>query len=181
MIEKVAVFCGSNNGNKQAYVHGAKLLGMALLKRNITLVYGGATVGLMKVLANEFFKENGKLIGIMPEFLQRKNIFQKGLTESVTVQSMSERKEKMESLSDGFIAMPGGYGTLDEISEMMVLQQMGHFNKPIGIYNIEGYFDHFMSYIEHMVDNKFLQPESFKDLIISENANELLDKMISYK
>ena len=181
MLKKIAVFCGSNKGLNSKYTQESTQLARALLKRNITLVYGGATIGLMRVLADEYFRQNGKLIGIMPGFLQDKNIFEEGLTEAISVQTMGERKEKMESMADGFIAMPGGYGTLDEIFEVLVSQQLDHHSKPIGLFNVSGYFNHLIEFLEHMVSEQFLKPENFQNLIISDQAEYLLDKMIVFK
>ena len=181
MLKKIAVFCGSNKGLHSKYTRESTQLASALLKRDITLVYGGATVGLMSVLAEEYFRQKGKLIGIMPGFLQDKNIFEKGLTEAVSVQTMGERKEKMESLADGFIAMPGGYGTLDEIFEVLVSQQLEHHSKPIGLFNISGYFDHLIKFLKHTVSEQFLKSENFQNLIISDQAEELLNRMIDFK
>jgi uncharacterized protein (TIGR00730 family) len=168
-------------GNKPGYKSGANELGKELLLRNITLIYGGANVGLMKVLADTMLAGGGEVIGIMPRRLVENEVAHQGLTKMHIVESMSERKTMMVELSDAFIAMPGGFGTFDELAEVITYNQLRLTDNPIGILNLEHYFDHLLKFFTHAANEGFLRHEHRNNLIVDENPAELLRKMSLYK
>lgn len=155
-------------------------LGNALAKRNIELVYGGANVGLMGAVADGVLNEGGKVIGVLPHFLQSKEIAHAGLTELILVETMHERKTKMNELCDGVIALPGGFGTMEEFFEMLTWAQLGLHKKPIAILNIDGFYDSLKVLIQVMVDKGFLKPVNQEMLLVSDTVEELLTKMSEY-
>ncbi|WHY67693.1 TIGR00730 family Rossman fold protein [Neobacillus sp. SuZ13] len=180
-MKRLAVFCGSSLGASKAYREGAIQLGKELAKRNITLVYGGSSIGLMGAVADTVISEGGHAIGVIPRVLEEREISHKGLTELIKVETMHERKAKMADLSDGFVVLPGGTGTLEEFFEMFTWGQIGLHQKPCGLLNIEHYYDPLLSLFDHMIDQKFLQ-EKFRSMaIIEEKSDELLDKFINYQ
>ena len=180
IMNRITVFCGSSFGTDEVFKEKAYLLGKSLAKRNIEIVYGGANVGLMGAVADGALSANGKVIGILPEFLQGKEIAHKNLTELIITETMHERKIKMDELSDGVIALPGGYGTLEKFFEMLTWAQLGLHKKPIAILNINGFYDALETLIQTMVDKGFLKEVNQKMLLISENIDDLLSKMNAY-
>ncbi|MBT1703744.1 TIGR00730 family Rossman fold protein [Chryseosolibacter indicus] len=179
-MKRITVFCGSSFGNDKIFEQQAMLLGQTLAKNGIELVYGGAKVGLMGAVADGALKEGGKVIGVLPDFLQSKEIAHEGLTELIIVKSMHERKTRMNDLSDGVIALPGGYGTLEEFFEMLTWAQLGLHKKPIGILNVNGFYDPLMQMVQTMVDNGFLKSVNQQMLLMSSSMDDLLDKMRNY-
>ena len=179
-MKRIAVFCGSSMGSKNHYQLQATLLGQTLAKQNIELVYGGANVGLMGAVADGALSEGGKVIGVIPNFLKSKEIAHEGLTELILVDSMHERKTKMNELCDGVIAMPGGFGTLEEFFEMLTWAQLGLHKKPIAILNIKGFYDPLSILVQTMVDNGFLKEVNQQMLLMSDNIEDLLNKMRNY-
>jgi uncharacterized protein (TIGR00730 family) len=179
-MKRITVFCGSSNGNEEKYMLQATLLGQILAKQNIELVYGGARVGLMGALADGVLSEGGKVIGVLPRFLQSREIAHDGLTELILVESMHERKTKMNELCDGVIAMPGGFGTLEEFFEMLTWAQLGLHKKPIAILNVDGFYNPLTTLVQTMVDKGFLKEENQQMLLISNNIDDLLVKMRNY-
>ncbi|TCC89977.1 LOG family protein [Pedobacter hiemivivus] len=180
-MKRITVFCGSSFGTEKDYEAQANLLGKTLAGRNIGLVYGGANIGLMGAVANGAIENKGEVIGILPRFLQNKEIAHKGLTELIIVETMHERKTKMNDLSDGVITLPGGFGTLEEFFEMLTWAQLGLHKKPIGILNINGFYDELLALVETMVKKGFLKVVNQNMLLTSDNINDLLDKMASYE
>ncbi len=179
-MKRLAVFCGSSFGASEAYREGAIQLGKELAKRNITLVYGGSSNGLMGAVADTVLNEGGQAIGVIPRVLEEREISHKGLTELITVETMHERKAKMADLSDGFVVLPGGTGTLEEFFEVFTWGQIGLHQKPCGLLNINHYYDPLISLFNHMIEQKFLQ-EKFRSMaIIEENPDVLLDKFSNY-
>jgi len=156
------------------------MLGQTLAARDIGVVYGGANVGLMGSLAQGVLSENGKIIGVLPGFLKEKEIAHPNLTELILVESMHERKKKMNELSDGIIALPGGFGTLEEFFEMLTWAQLGLHKKPVAILNIGEFYTKLVELMQHMVDTGFLKEINKNMLIVSDNIDELLGKMNSY-
>jgi len=140
-MNKICVFCGSSKGIKEIYAQKAESLSDALVERGIELVYGGANIGLMKSIADRVLELGGKVAGVMPGNLAQKEILHENMTETILVDDMQERKKIMEEMSDGFITMPGGFGTMDELFEMLSLNQLGLIHKPVGIYNVGGFYD----------------------------------------
>lgn len=181
MIERIVVFCGSSYGVSEAYKEGAVQLGKALAERNITLIYGGASIGLMGTLADTVLNHGGKVIGVIPELLVEREISHQHLTELHTVRSMHERKAKMAELADGFIALPGGMGTLEEFFEILTWAQIGLHRKPCGLLNINDYYQPLLDMFDHMVDQQFLQ-EKFRTLaIVDKDPEILLSKFDTYQ
>ena len=179
-MNSIAVFCGSNRGNDPVYANQARELGQLLARREITLVFGGSKVGLMEELSDAVLQEGGKVIGVMPRLLFDKGIGHPGLTEMIVVETMHERKMRMSELCDGIIAMPGGFGTLDECFEMITWGQLGIHNKPVALLNVKGYYDPMVEMLNHMTTQGFLK-EAHKDMfIISERPEFILEKMVNY-
>ncbi|KLT71392.1 TIGR00730 family Rossman fold protein [Flavobacterium sp. ABG] len=179
-MKRISIFCGSSFGTEAIYQEQATLLGQTLAKQNIELVYGGADVGLMGALADGALSEGGKVIGVLPGFLRSKEIAHKGLTELILVESMHERKTKINDLSDGVIALPGGFGTLDELFEMLTWAQLGLHKKPIAILNINGYYDSLLELTHTMVEKGFLKNVNQEMLLVSDSIDDLLEKMRNY-
>ena len=179
-MKNITVFCGSSFGTDEIFREQAQLLGKTLAKQNIGLVYGGANVGLMGVVADGALSENGTVIGVLPNFLRSKEIAHLGLTELIVVESMHERKTKMNDLCDGVIALPGGFGTLEELFEMLTWAQLGLHKKPIAILNINGFYDSLIELTETMVEKGLLKEVNQKMLLVSDNIPDLLEKMKNY-
>jgi hypothetical protein len=180
-MKNICVFCGSSSGDKSVYADKAKELGKLLAQQQKRLIYGGGNVGLMGVIADEVMTNNGEVIGIIPNFLYNMEVGHEGLTELIKVKSMHERKLKMSEMAEGFIAMPGGFGTLEELGEILTWIQLAIIQKPIGILNINGFYDHLISQLDHMVEEKFLKQENRDFVLVSDNPNELLELMGNFK
>lgn len=180
-LKRICVFAGSNSGAKAEYVAAARELGFALARRRLGLVYGGARVGLMGALADEALSAGGHVTGIMPEALVAKEVAHRGLTELRVVKSMHERKAMMADLADGFVALPGGWGTVEEFFETLTWGQLGFHRKPCGLLNILGYYDPLLSFADHCVDEGFVKREHRSMITVSNSPNELLDALAAYK
>jgi uncharacterized protein (TIGR00730 family) len=172
-MKKITVFCGSNAGNNEAYISATDQLARVLVEQEISLVYGGGNVGLMGRLADGVLRRGGEVIGVIPEKLVSKEVAHKGLSVLHIVKTMHERKALMAELCDGFIALPGGIGTLEEIIEVFTWAQLGYHSKPCGLLNVAGYYDKLLEFMQVMVDNKFLKAEH-KDLLIVEKKPSLM-------
>lgn len=180
-MKRITVFCGSSFGTDNYFELQAKELGKKLAFENIELIYGGANVGLMGAVANGTLQNSGKVIGVLPIFLKSKEIAHNELTELILVDSMHERKTKMNELCDGVIALPGGFGTLEELFEMLTWGQLGLHEKPIGILNINGFYDNLIVFLDDMVAKGFLKEINRKMVLIDEDIDELITKMKTYK
>lgn len=180
-MKSIAVFCGSSSGSNGVYIENASLMGKILARRNIRIVYGGAKVGLMGALSDSALKEGGQVIGVIPGFLQTKELAHENLTEMFHVKTMHERKALIDQLSDGAIALPGGFGTLDELFEMLTWGQLGLHKKPVGLLNINGFFSDLIRVIETMVNEGFLKEINRDMVIVSDEIEDLLEKMIHYR
>ena len=180
-MTRICVFCGSSMGNKQEYKIAAKEVGDFFVKNNIGLVYGGANVGLMKIIADVMLLGKTEVIGVMPHMLIEKEVEHKGIDKLIRVESMAERKEKMVEISDGFVAMPGGFGTFDELLEVLIYNQLRISDKPVGILNIDGYFDLLLQFFDNAVKSGFVRKEHRNNLIVSSNIEEMIEKMNAYK
>ena len=180
-MRKIAVFCGSSVGFDPIYKQAAIQLGNAFVKRDITLVYGGGKIGLMGVLAETILNQGGKVIGVIPELLKKKEVVDCNVTELIVTQTMSERKVVMSKLSDGYISLPGGFGTLDELFEGITMSQLHIEEKPNALLNTNGYYDHLLSQIERMIDDGFVKSSNKELLIVSRTVEDLIDKMLAYK
>jgi len=177
-MKSIAVFCGSSEGASSIYKESAVKLGHVLAEQQITLIYGGANVGLMGAVADAVLEQGGRVIGVLPFFLQDREIAHKGLTELVMVDSMHERKAKMAELADGFIALPGGPGTMEEFFEIFTWGQLGLHRKPCGLLNINHYFDPIVSMFDVMQREQFMQPK-YRSMVITDHTPEGILKQFS--
>ena len=180
-MKRIAVFCGSSSGTDKDFEATARKLGQKFASENIGLVYGGAKVGLMGAVADGVLGGSGTVIGVLPTFLKAKEIAHDGLTELILVETLHERKTRMNDLSDGVIALPGGFGTLEEYFEMLTWGQLGLHEKPMGILNINGYYDQLISFLDSMVDKELLKESNREMILISDTMDDLLAKMRAYK
>lgn len=180
-MKRLCVYCGSSPGSGEAYVNAAKELARLLVSSGIELVYGGSSKGIMGVLANAALEGGGKVSGVIPQSLVDKEVAHEGLTELHIVNSMHERKSLMAVLSDGFVAMPGGFGTLEEIVEVLTWGQLQFHAKPCGLLNVDGYFDHLIAYFDHAAREGFLQQEHRQMLLVSATPTGLFDLFDHYE
>ncbi len=180
-MKTLCVYCGSRPGTDPAYVEAGKQLGRLLVARDIGLVYGGAGIGVMGAVANAVLAGGGRAIGIIPEALAVKEVAHEGLTEQLVVRSMHERKALMAERSDGFVALPGGWGTFEEIFEVLTWAQLGFHEKPCGLLNVNGYYDHLHAFLEHAIESGFV-PSVCRDMLMVESDPELLlDRYAAYR
>jgi uncharacterized protein (TIGR00730 family) len=180
-VTRVCVFCGSSVGNRPAFRKAAADLAEALARRGLGLVYGGARVGLMGVLADAMLQHSGEVIGVIPQALLDREIAHAGLADLRVVGSMHDRKALMVELADGFIALPGGYGTLEEFSEVLTWAQLGLHRKPCGLLDVDGYFDPLLALFDGAVVAGFLRPENRALVLKANDPETLLDLLASYK
>jgi uncharacterized protein (TIGR00730 family) len=157
-MRRVCVFCGSQTGNDPVYAHAARELGQLLARRGIGLVYGGGQVGLMGVIAGAALAAGGEVIGVIPENLKRRELAYENLTELFVTQTMHERKQRMADLADGFVALPGGFGTLEEFCEIVTWAQLGIHSKPCALLNVNRYYDALLALLDHALHEGFLRP-----------------------
>ena len=176
-MKKIAVFCGSSSGFNFAYKQAAISLAKCFVKNNITLVYGGGKVGLMGFVANTVMNLGGKVIGVIPKLLEHEEVINRGITEIIITKTMSERKVIMSKLCDGYITLPGGFGTMDELFEALTLSQLQIEQKPNGILNVNGYFNALISQLDIMVQEGFLKQENKDSILISNSGEDLLKLM----
>lgn len=176
-MKRITVFCGSNYGAKSEYAQAAEQLAKLMVDANIGLVYGGGNIGLMGHIADEVLRLGGEVIGVIPKKLQEREVAHNGLTQLHVVDTMHERKALMANLCDGFIAMPGGIGTLEEIIEVFTWLQLEYHHKPCALLNVDGYYDKLDDFLQHMVSSNFLSEDTRKKLIIEENPERLLKLM----
>lgn len=181
MLKKLCVYCGSSVGKRPEYLQGAKQLAKILVSGGIELVYGGATIGVMGIIADAVLDYGGKVTGIIPEDLMGKEVAHQGITELMIVPSMHERKAVMADISDGFIALPGGIGTLEELFEIFTWAQLGFHRKPVGLFNINGYFDHLITFLDMAVEEQFMNMIHRSMLIVEHDPGLLIQKLKSYE
>jgi uncharacterized protein (TIGR00730 family) len=180
-IKSIAVFCGSAMGKNQAIIDCANELGQTLAQREIALVYGGASVGIMGVVADAAMNNNGHVVGIIPSFFSKTEIAHNGLTELIFVESMAQRKELLAERSDAFIILPGGFGTLDEMFEMLTMSQLNMHQKSVGVLNINGFYDHLIKQLEVMNREGFLRDNHYQMFVFDHTIDGLLQKMESHQ
>lgn len=180
IMRSVSIFCGSSDGYNDVHKELAYQLGSILAERGKRVVYGGSKTGIMGAIADGALENNGHVTGVIPHFLRTKEIAHEGLTELVLVDTMHERKLKMHELSDGIITLPGGWGTMEEMFEMLTWAQLGLHRKPIGILNINGYYDSLKVLCDTMVEEGFLKEDIRSMLLISDSIDELLEMMEQY-
>lgn len=178
---KVCVFCGSSMGNDPRYQEAAVRLGEVLAQNDCTLYYGGANVGLMKIIADKMLEKGKRVVGIIPKLITDMEIAHEGVTEMIEVDSMSERKLMLINESDAFIAMPGGFGTLDELFEITVLNQLRITDKPVALYNTLNYYDSMMQFVNHAVSQGFIRKEHRDNIIVSDNPEILFKELSRHK
>jgi uncharacterized protein (TIGR00730 family) len=179
-VRRVCVYAGSNPGNDPGYADAARTFGSRLAERGITLVYGGGKVGLMGVIADAALAAGGEVIGVMPQALIDREIGHPALTELKVVDSMHERKALMAELSDAFVAVPGGIGTLEELIEIYTWSQLGIHDKACGVLNVNGYYDGLAAFLDHAVTEGFLRPQHRAVLCVAEDPADLLDHLAAY-
>lgn len=180
-MRNICVFCGSSVGNDPAFPQAAQALGRRLAESGITLVYGGGNIGLMGVVADAVLGGGGSVIGVIPKMLVEKELAHHGITELRIVASMHERKALMAELAEGFLALPGGYGTIEEFSEVLTWGQLGLHAKPMGILNVSGYFDHFLRFLDHAVQTRLLRPEHRRLVLEATSVEGLLQSMTDWQ
>jgi hypothetical protein len=180
-MKRIVVFCGSSGGHDPAFAAQAFRVGQYLAENGIELVYGGAKVGLMGAVADGTLQAGGRVIGVLPRFLRTKEVAHEHLSELVLVDTMHERKLKMHELSDGVIALPGGYGTLEELFEMLTWGQLGLHAKPVGLLNADGFYDHLLALTDGMTTRGFLKDENRRMLLAAGNVEDLLVQMRQYR
>ena len=179
-MKKIVVFCGSSLGFNPIYKNAAVELGNYFVNNDITLIYGGGKIGMMGVLSETILKKGGNVIGIIPSLLKKEEVVNKNVTELIITKTMSERKVMMSKLADGYISLPGGFGTLDELFEGLTLGQLHIEQKPNGILNINGFFNHTLKQLDHMVSEGYLKKENKEMLLVGNNVSELMLKMDTY-
>lgn len=180
-MKAVCVYCGSSPGRLDAYAEGARALASALVDRHLGLVYGGASIGLMGLVADTVLQLGGKAVGVIPQALARKEVAHAGLTELHVTQSMHERKTLMAELSDGFIALPGGIGTFEELFEIWTWAQLGMHAKPVGLLNVAGYYDALIAFVDHATQEQFMKPAQRALLIVERDPAVLLDRFAAHR
>jgi uncharacterized protein (TIGR00730 family) len=180
-MKRVCVYCGSGAGGRVEYAQAARVLGETLVGRDLGLVFGGGKIGLMGILARTMLERGGQAVGVIPRALRDQGLAQADLTELRVVGTMHERKALMAELSDAFIALPGGFGTLEEIFEILTWAQLDLHTKPCGLLNVEGYFDRLIGFIDHAVQESFIEP-AYRSLFVTDaQPGPLLDKLASYE
>jgi len=180
-VKRICVYCGSALGASLSYVQMAEKLAAELVKRNIELVYGGAQIGVMGSIANSMLAEGGSVIGVLPVGLFRSEVPHDGLTELIEVSSLHERKAKMAELSDAFIALPGGLGTLEELFEILTWAQLGLHKNPVGVLNVNGFYDKLLDYLDHAVAEKFIRLQHREMLVVDEDIESMFERFSKYE
>lgn len=180
MIKKICIFCGSSPGFNPIYAEMTLRLAKQFIDHHIGLVYGGSNIGLMRVMADEIMANGLPVTGVMPHFLAQKEIAYIGINELIMTENMHDRKVKMVELSDAFITLPGGFGTLDELSEILTLYQLNLTDKPLAIYNVNHYYDNIIKQLDVMVGEGFLRSEHRNNIIVESNPETLMDKLLTF-
>jgi len=180
-MKRICVFCGSNSGIQPAYAEAAEALGKTLAELKIELVYGGGCVGLMGVIANAALHHGGHIIGVIPEALKIKEVAHEGLPDLRVVKNMHERKALMAELSDGFVVLPGGFGTCDEFCEILTWSQLGIHRKPVGFLDVAGFYRSLLHFFDHATSEGFIRPAHRESVLVADDASQLLSKMTAWQ
>ena len=180
-MKKIAVFCGSQTGREEIYARKARELARVLAARDLALIFGGGGIGLMKEVAEEMLAAGGRVVGVIPENLLERNLGFPGLSEMIVVKDMHERKATVVRMADGFIALPGGWGTLEEIFEVLTWAQLGYHGKPCAFLNVDGYFDPLLEFMNRAVSQGFLLPQHLKMFTMSDDPARILNFMEGYR
>ncbi|MFD3394378.1 TIGR00730 family Rossman fold protein [Aquirufa sp. OSTEICH-129V] len=181
MSKKILVYCGSSKGHNEIYEQEAKRLVHALKRYDCELIFGAGSVGIMGVLADEYLKIGGHCVGVIPSFMEPWEVKHTGIQECFITESMHARKQLMANRADGVIALPGGFGTLDELFEMLTWKQLDLHQMPISILNTNGYYDHLLAQMQHMVDEGFLKVPNLEALQVEQDPDVLIDWMMAYE
>ena len=176
-MKYICVYCGSRSGSNPVYLEAARSLAASMVRRDLGLVYGGASIGVMGAVADEVLRLGGSVVGVIPEALMTQEVAHDGLTELVVTPGMHERKTIMAERADGFVALPGGLGTLEEIFEILTWAQLKFHAKPCGLLNVNGYFDHLVAFLDHTVSEEFVRPVHRDYLQVDQTAESLLDRL----
>jgi uncharacterized protein (TIGR00730 family) len=176
-VNSVCVFCGSSAGARPEYAAAARAVAGALVRRGLTLIYGGASRGLMGELADAVLAGGGRVIGVMPRKLERRELLHQGLTELLVVESLAERKREMFARADAFVTLPGGFGTLDELAEVLTMSQLGLHAKPCGLLDVAGYFTPLLAFLDGAVSERFVRAEHRALVIADDDPERLLDRL----
>lgn len=177
MTKSICLFCGSRTGADPAYERAADLTGALIARRGWKLIYGGGSVGLMGIVANAVLREGGEAVGVIPKFLATRELLHTGLTELKVVASMHERKAVMADLSGAFLALPGGYGTLEELFEVITWSQLGLHHKPVGLLNVSGYFSPLLQFLDRGFDDGFIREQERRHLIVDDDPERILSTL----
>lgn len=180
-MKSICVYCGSASGTKPIYADAARMLAGEMVRQDIALVYGGGKVGLMGAIADEVMRLGGEVTGVIPTALMRKEVGHQGLTRLHVVKDMHERKAMMADLSEGFVAMPGGIGTLEELFEVLTWAQLGFHEKPIGLLNVDGFYDGLISFVQHLVVQGFVKPDQARLMMHENQAAALLHRFSNFQ
>jgi hypothetical protein len=180
-MKHICVFCGSYSGEEREYRAAAEAVGRGIVQRKMGLVYGGGHVGLMGTVADAAMAAGGPVIGVIPSALAQKELAHKGLTELIEVRTMHERKALMADRADAFLALPGGFGTMDELFEIITWAQLGFHRKPIALLNVKGFFDPLLAFIDHLAEEGFIKPEHRQVILVGTRADALLDTLMTYE
>ena len=180
VLGRICVYCGANRGSDPVYADAARAMGRALAERGIGLVTGGGRVGLMGVVADAALEAGGRVVGVIPQALMKRELAHAGLTELVVTASMHERKARMAELADGFVALPGGLGTLEELFEIWTWGQLGWHHKPCGLLNAAGFYDKLVAFLDGATEDQFLKPEHRAMLVVDADPDRLLDRFAAY-
>ncbi len=180
-MNRICVFCGSKTGNSPLFLETAIQLGRVLAERGLELVYGGASIGLMGAVADSVMAGGGKVVGVIPEAMASKEVAHDGVTEMHVVSSMHERKSMMARLADAFVALPGGFGSFEELLEMITWAQLGIHRKPVGILNVNGYYDPLIQLFEGAIEAGFIKPRNRQLFVIEQEADRLLQTLLAHK
>ena len=180
-MKRICVYCGSSPGANPVHREAAENLGALLAARGIGLVYGGGNVGLMGIVADAALQAGGEVIGVIPTALMDKELGHAGVTKLHVTASMHERKQLMADLRDGFISLPGGIGTLEELFETFTWLQLGFHGKPVGLLNVAGFYDHLLAFLRHAADERFLGPAHLESLLVETDAGPLLARMARFR
>jgi uncharacterized protein (TIGR00730 family) len=179
-VVRFCVFCGSSIGRNPSFTNAAQVLATELARRGIEIVYGGGNVGLMGVVADAALAAGGRVTGVIPRGLVTRELAHTSLTDLHVVNSMHERKATMSELSDGFIALPGGFGTLEEFCEAVTWTQLGIHRKPCGLLNVSGYYDGLLAFLAHALQEEFVRPTHFEIVVASDDAQELVERLLRW-
>lgn len=180
-MKRICVFCGSAKGSRPEYEKAAVRLGHLMAERGLGLVYGGGSIGLMRVVADAVMARGGEVIGVIPDSLMRREVGHRGVTELRVVDTMHQRKALMADLSDAFIALPGGYGTLEEFCEVVTWSQLGIQQKPCGLLNVEKFWDGLLEFLDHIVQEDFVRPENRGLVLVATSEADMLDQLSAWQ